>query len=384
MANTIIMKRSAVPGKTPPTEKLELGEIAINTYDGLMFIKKDNGTPSIVQIGGVTSVNAATGAVVLGTDEVAEGSSNLYFTTARARGSVSAGTGITYNSSTGVISTTQNLSTAGSPSFAGLTLTGGMGITGNIIPSANNLYSLGSADYVWKDVFVGPGTLYVNGSPVITDNSGTMTFTADTDQNIRVTTVGAGVLQLGSSTTNVSVDGTLQIAAGKNITSSDGVEVNFGDNIDMNSNKVVGLGAPSAATDAATKGYVDTSIGAISTSSITQGNSSVAVVDSGSGTVTVTVDGSTALTVDSTGVVVAGNFTVSGTTTTVNSNTVSVADNIITLNSDTTGTPTQNAGIEVERGDETNVQLRWNEGGQNWTLQTMAQFTTQWLLTQMI
>jgi len=367
MANTIIMKRSAVPGKTPPTEKLELGEIAINTYDGLMFIKKDNGTPSIVQIGGVTSVNAATGAVVLGTDEVAEGSSNLYFTTARARGSVSAGTGITYNSSTGVISTTQNLSTAGSPSFAGLTLTGGMGITGNIIPSANNLYSLGSADYVWKDVFVGPGTLYVNGSPVITDNSGTMTFTADTDQNIRVTTVGAGVLQLGSSTTNVSVDGTLQIAAGKNITSSDGVEVNFGDNIDMNSNKVVGLGAPSAATDAATKGYVDTSIGAISTSSITQGNSSVAVVDSGSGTVTVTVDGSTALTVDSTGVVVAGNFTVSGTTTTVNSNTVSVADNIITLNSDTTGTPTQNAGIEVERGDETNVQLRWNEGGQNWT-----------------
>ena len=361
------MKRSAVPGKTPPTEKLELGEIAINTYDGLMFIKKDNGTPSIVQIGGVTSVNTATGAVVLGTDEVAEGSSNLYFTTARARSSVSAGTGITYNSSTGVISTTQNLSTAGSPSFAGLTLTGGMGITGNIIPSANNVYSLGSADYVWKDVFVGPGTLYVNGSPVITDNSGTMTFTADTDQNIRVTTVGAGVLQLGSSTTNVSVDGTLQIAAGKNITSSDGVEVNFGDNIDMNSNKVVGLGAPSAATDAATKGYVDTSIGAISTSSITQGNSSVAVVDSGSGTVTVTVDGSTALTVDSTGVVVAGNFTVSGTTTTVNSNTVSVADNIITLNSDTTGTPTQNAGIEVERGDETNVQLRWNEGGQNWT-----------------
>jgi hypothetical protein len=83
--------------------------------------------------------------------------------------------------------------------------------------------------------------------------------------------------------------------------------------------------------------------------------------------VTVTVDGSTALTVTSTGVVIAGNMTVNGTTTSVNSNTISLADNIITLNSDATGAPTQNAGIEVERGDEANVQVRWNEGSQRWT-----------------
>jgi len=38
------------------------------------------------------------------TDSVTEGSTNLYFTTQRARDSVSAGTGISYNSSTGVIS----------------------------------------------------------------------------------------------------------------------------------------------------------------------------------------------------------------------------------------------------------------------------------------
>ena len=40
------------------------------------------------------------------TDTVAEGSTNLYYTTARARGAVSAGTGISYNSSTGVIAST--------------------------------------------------------------------------------------------------------------------------------------------------------------------------------------------------------------------------------------------------------------------------------------
>jgi hypothetical protein len=366
MANTIILKRSATPGKVPTTSQIALGEIAINTYDGLLYIKKDDGTPSVVQIGGVTSVNGETGAVTIDTGDVAE-NGNLYFTNARARGAISAGSGISYNSSTGAISTAQGLATTSSPTFAGLTLTGDIDITGDIIPSADITYDLGSPTRQWRDIYVGPGSLYVNGTKVLEDNSGTITFTADADQNIRINTVGAGVLQLGSSTTNVNVDGTLQIASGKNITDSAGVEVNFGDNIDMNNNKIVGLGAPSANTDAATKKYVDDTVGAISTSSITQGNSNVSVVDTGTGTVTVTVDGSTALTVTSAGIVVAGNLTVSGTTTTVNSNTVTIADNILTLNSDATGSPTQNAGIEVERGDEANTQLRWNEGSDKWT-----------------
>ena len=366
MANTIVLKRSATPGKVPTTSQLSLGEIAINTYDGLIYIKKDDGTPSVVQIGGVTSVNGETGSVTIDTGDVAE-NGNLYFTNARARSAISAGSGITYNSSTGAISTTQTLTTAGSPTFAGLTLTGGMGITGSIIPSADVTYDLGSPSYQWRDIYVGPGSLYVNGQKVLQDDSGTITFTADTDENIRIKTLGTGVLQLGSSSTTIQVDSTLQIASGKNITDASGIKVNFGDNIEMNSNKIVGLGAPSSANDAATKSYVDTAVSAISTSSVSQGNSNITVTDTGTGTVTVTVDGSTALTVDATGVVVAGNFTVSGTTTTVNSNTVAVADNILTLNSDVTGAPTQNAGIEVERGDEANTQIRWNEGSDTWT-----------------
>jgi len=34
MANSIIVKRSAVAGKVPTTSDLALGEIAVNTYDG--------------------------------------------------------------------------------------------------------------------------------------------------------------------------------------------------------------------------------------------------------------------------------------------------------------------------------------------------------------
>lgn len=63
---------------------------------------------------------------------------------------------------------------------------------------------------------------------------------------------------------------------------------------------------------------------------------------------------------------ITGNLTVQGTTTTVNSNTVAIGDNIMVLNSDETGTPSQNAGIEIERGTATNVLVRWNETTDRW------------------
>lgn len=69
---------------------------------------------------------------------------------------------------------------------------------------------------------------------------------------------------------------------------------------------------------------------------------------------------------DDTTVVIRGNLQVDGTTTTVNSATLSVADNEITLNDDVTGTPSQNAGIEVERGTAANVKIRWNEDADKW------------------
>ena len=64
-------------------------------YNGTVWQKVDNTET-------VTSVNGQTGAVVLTTTNIAEGT-NEYFTTARARASVSAGTGISYDNSTGVI-----------------------------------------------------------------------------------------------------------------------------------------------------------------------------------------------------------------------------------------------------------------------------------------
>lgn len=63
---------------------------------------------------------------------------------------------------------------------------------------------------------------------------------------------------------------------------------------------------------------------------------------------------------------VTGDLTVSGTTTSINTETLTVDDNIIVLNNNATGAPSQNAGIEVERGSSTNVALRWNESSDKW------------------
>lgn len=52
MAQTIKLKRSSIAGNVPLGSQLELGEIAINTFDGKIFIKKDNGTPAVVEVGG--------------------------------------------------------------------------------------------------------------------------------------------------------------------------------------------------------------------------------------------------------------------------------------------------------------------------------------------
>ena len=74
----------------------------------------------------------------------------------------------------------------------------------------------------------------------------------------------------------------------------------------------------------------------------------------------------TAITMSGANVTIAGNLTVSGSTTTVSSNTISLGDSIVLLNGDATGSASENAGIEVERGDDTNVLLRWNESTDTW------------------
>jgi len=66
--------------------------------------------------------------------------------------------------------------------------------------------------------------------------------------------------------------------------------------------------------------------------------------------------------------IVQGDLTVSGNTTYVNTETIQLADNIITLNANHTGAPSQNAGLEIERGTSSNVVIQWNEANDYWEI----------------
>ena len=57
MSTKIIHKKTAVSGRLPTTSQLDLGEIGINTYDGTLHIKKDDGTASIITIGQISTID---------------------------------------------------------------------------------------------------------------------------------------------------------------------------------------------------------------------------------------------------------------------------------------------------------------------------------------
>jgi hypothetical protein len=98
MANLVKLKRSAVAGKAPLTTDLQLGELAVNTYDGKLYTKKDDGTASVVELNGLpTSGGTLTGNVAntsTGHFQVSVG------TTAQRPGSPTTGM-IRFNSSRG-------------------------------------------------------------------------------------------------------------------------------------------------------------------------------------------------------------------------------------------------------------------------------------------
>lgn len=178
-------KRSAVSGKVPTVADLNLGEFGINTFDGKLYMKKDDGTQSIIEIGAggggggsgtVTSVAASggtTGLTFSGSPITTSGTLTLGGTLAVTNG----GTGATTASSARA-----NLGAAASGANSDITSLSG--ITGGI----------GTADYVQFDT-AGTGSSAV-GQLAWNDTEGTLEFQAKggnvtiqigQEQTIRVT-----------------------------------------------------------------------------------------------------------------------------------------------------------------------------------------------------
>lgn len=51
MSQTILLKRSAVPGRVPTVSDLEVGELALNVFDGVLYYIRDNGSQEVIAVG---------------------------------------------------------------------------------------------------------------------------------------------------------------------------------------------------------------------------------------------------------------------------------------------------------------------------------------------
>ena len=139
--------------------------------------------------------------------------------------------------------TTTRKATVASVVSAGVDLSA---VAENIVPDTDNVRSLGTAAKTWKDVYVGPGSLYVNGQKVLEDSAGTIIVSADVNQNLDIKTTGTGDIGLTTAVGGkVEVGGTLEIAAGKNVTSSDGNAISFTNGLDLNGEAITNVAAGS-------------------------------------------------------------------------------------------------------------------------------------------
>ena len=274
--------------------------------------------------GTVTSISAHD------TDALSEGSSNLYHTTARARGAISASGDLSYNSSTGVISFSAAAQAVTSVNSA----TGAVTLdTGDIAESGNLYYT-----------------------DARTDTRVDTILKHSNHSNITVADGSGGQLVLTAAAQYGDSDVQAYVSGGTGVTLSGSGEFSIGQAV--------------ATTSNVTFGTVD--CGNITTTGTLEGPSTFTIDPAAHGDATGTV-------------VIAGNLTVQGTTTTVNSNTVNIGDAILSLNSDLANdtAPSENAGIAVYRGSGSGAgaeaSLIWNETSDFWQINDGS--TTSKLLT---
>ena len=225
-----------------------------------------------------------------------------------------------------------NLTTAGSL-IAGLVLS-------DLIPATDLTYNLGNINNQWHSIFVGPGSIYVNGQKVLQEDSGTIVFSADEDQNISITTTGTGDIEFNPGG-SIEFKGNVVLAAGKTMSQAGGAASEF---------------SAGVKSDSLTSRTADTNL-----------------TLSAAGTGVVNVNDNLTVSND---VTVTGNLTVNGATTTVSTTNTTIEDALLLLSLGTTGTPTKDSGLIIERGSSINAGFIWDESADEFAAITTSDDAT--------
>ena len=149
--------------------------------------------------------------VLSGTDGLLEDSANLTFD----------GTTLTVSSNATITGTTVDI-TAITNITGATTVDGELIVTGNILPSVDDTQSLGSNTKRWQDLYVGPGTVFINnGGTISEDDSGNLKFESANNKNIVLQAAGTGMIKFEQSAefdidltvlSNLDVEGTTTLA----------------------------------------------------------------------------------------------------------------------------------------------------------------------------
>ena len=333
----VIVSATNILPKT--TNTLDLGSSGAQFKDGFFDGTLNTDILSVDEAATVGTTLGVTGATTLSSTLDVAGATGIdgdfdvatnKFTVASATGNtVVAGTlGVT-----GAATLSSTLEVTGN-----ITATGGVTgnvtgiLTGDVIGNANTASA-------WANSRTIELTGDVTGTVSGVDGGGDVTI---------ATTVAANSVALGTDTTGNYVN---------DVTAGTGVTVTH--TPAEGSSPTVAIGQAVGTTDDVTFNTVTADLTGNVTGNVT-GNITGNITSTGANTMaSLTTTGN---------VVVGGDLTVSGTTTTVNTETINLADNQIVLNSNEAGTPTQNGGIEIERGTAANKTLVWDEAVDKWTV----------------
>ena len=120
-------------------------------------------------------------------------------------------------------------------------------IAGNLVPD-NTSRTLGTEALPFQDLYLSSASLYINGQQVLSTDGTELTIQTDAGESLKLLETGADTITLqtangditltSTGNGNIELDAPVQIAAGKNILSSDGNAISFANDIDLDTNKI--------------------------------------------------------------------------------------------------------------------------------------------------